>query len=62
MSWAHLPVVPVALPLAAGALLLLLDERRHALKAAITAAALLLLLVGGRIPSRRGPKRLASTV
>ena len=31
----HLPIVPVVLPLAAGALMLLLDERRHALKAGI---------------------------
>ena len=45
MSWsAHLPVVPVVLPLAAGALMLLLDERRERLKAAISLVALLLLL------------------
>lgn len=31
----HLPMLPIALPLAAGALMLLLDERRHGLKAAI---------------------------
>ena len=45
MSWsAHLPVVPVVLPLAAGALMLLLDERRERLKAAISLVALALLL------------------
>jgi multicomponent K+:H+ antiporter subunit D len=32
---AHLPVVPIVLPLAAGALMLLLSERRHTLKAGI---------------------------
>ena len=36
MSWSdHLVVIPVVLPLAAGAIMLLLDERRHALKAAL---------------------------
>jgi multicomponent K+:H+ antiporter subunit D len=36
MSWTgHLVVIPVVLPLAAGAVMLLLDERRHALKAAL---------------------------
>ena len=40
----HLLVVPVVLPLAAGALLLLIDERRSALKALIGLAALALLL------------------
>jgi multicomponent K+:H+ antiporter subunit D len=45
MSWAHLPIVPVALPLAAGALLLLLGDRRQALKAALSAIALILLLM-----------------
>jgi len=45
MSWsAHLPVVPIVLPLAAGALMLLLDERRERLKAAISLVALALLL------------------
>jgi multicomponent K+:H+ antiporter subunit D len=39
----HLVVVPVVLPLAAGAAMLLLDERRHALKAAISLGAALLL-------------------
>jgi multicomponent K+:H+ antiporter subunit D len=32
----HLVIVPVVLPLAAGALMLLLDERRHALKAVLS--------------------------
>jgi hypothetical protein len=40
MSWsAHLPIVPIVLPLAAGALMLLLDERRERLKAAISLVA-----------------------
>ena len=42
MSWsAHLPIVPIVLPLAAGALMLLLDERRERLKAAISLVAAL---------------------
>jgi len=41
----HLVVVPVVLPLAAGAAMLLLDERRHSLKAGISLGAALLLLV-----------------
>jgi multicomponent K+:H+ antiporter subunit D len=40
----HLVIVPVVLPLAAGALMLLVDERRHALKAGIGLASLALLL------------------
>ncbi len=40
----HLVVVPVVLPLAAGAAMLLLDERRHSLKAGISLGAALLLL------------------
>ncbi len=40
----HLVVVPVVLPLAAGALMLLFDERRHALKAALGVASTLLLV------------------
>jgi multicomponent K+:H+ antiporter subunit D len=44
-SWSsHLPVLPIVLPLAAGALLLLLDERRERLKAAVSLAALGALL------------------
>ena len=46
MSWsAHLPVLPIVLPLAAGALMLVFDERRERLKAAISLVALALLLV-----------------
>jgi multicomponent K+:H+ antiporter subunit D len=44
-SSAHLVVLPVVLPLAAGALMLLLDERRHTLKAAINLGALVTLLI-----------------
>lgn len=40
----HLVVLPVVLPLAAGALIVLVDERRDALKAAISLASLLALL------------------
>jgi multicomponent K+:H+ antiporter subunit D len=40
----HLIVLPVVLPLAAGALMLLLDERRHALKAAVSIGAALAAL------------------
>jgi multicomponent K+:H+ antiporter subunit D len=40
----HLVIVPIALPLAAGALMLVFDDRRHALKAAISVAAALLLV------------------
>src|SRR5689334_16318548 len=44
-SWSsHLPVLPILLPLAAGALLLLLDERRERLKTAVSLAALGALL------------------
>ena len=40
----HLIIVPVVLPLAAGALMLLVDERRHALKAGIGLGSFALLL------------------
>jgi len=40
----HLVVVPVVLPLAAGALMLLLEERRYALKGAISLVSTLLLI------------------
>ena len=40
----HLVILPIVLPLAAGALMLPLSERRHGLKAAISIAAALLLL------------------
>ena len=42
---AHLPVLPILLPMAAGAMLLLFDERRHNLKAGINIVATALLLV-----------------
>jgi multicomponent K+:H+ antiporter subunit D len=41
----HLVVVPVVLPLAAGALMVTLGERRHRLKASISISAAVLLLV-----------------
>jgi multicomponent K+:H+ antiporter subunit D len=41
---AHLVVLPIVLPLAAGALLLLIDERRNALKAALSLGALAALV------------------
>ena len=45
MTWAsHLPVAPVLLPLAAGALMLLIDEQRRRLKAAISVGVLIVLL------------------
>jgi multicomponent K+:H+ antiporter subunit D len=45
-SWAdHLPIVPVVLPLATGALMLLIDERRHAIKGLISLISLSLLLL-----------------
>ncbi len=45
MSWVdHLVVVPIVLPLVAGALIVLVDERRYALKAALSVGALLVLL------------------
>jgi multicomponent K+:H+ antiporter subunit D len=44
-GWAaHLVIVPVVLPLAAGALMLLFDERRRRLKAGISLACILLLI------------------
>jgi len=44
-AWSdHLVVLPVVLPLAAGALMLFLDERRHALKGAISVGSTLLLM------------------
>jgi len=41
----NLVILPIVLPLVAGALLLLIDERRHALKAAIAIAATVALVV-----------------
>jgi multicomponent K+:H+ antiporter subunit D len=43
----HLVVIPVVLPLAAGALMLLFDERRHRLKAALSIASVIALLAAG---------------
>jgi len=46
MDWArHLLVIPVLLPLVAGATLLLFDERRHTLKALVSVASTLVLLI-----------------
>lgn len=46
MEWAkHLLVVPILLPLVAGAVLLLIDEVRHTVKAAISLASTLLYLL-----------------
>ena len=46
MEWErHLLVVPVVLPLMAGAALLLFDELRHTLKALISLASTMMLLV-----------------
>jgi multicomponent K+:H+ antiporter subunit D len=42
----HLVIVPIVLPLVAGALMLLFAERRHALKAAVSLAAALAVLAG----------------
>jgi multicomponent K+:H+ antiporter subunit D len=60
VSWAaHLPIVPIALPLFAGALMLLLDERRQALKAAVSLAALVLLLAAAIELARAADRPLA---
>jgi multicomponent K+:H+ antiporter subunit D len=60
MSWsAHLPVLPIVLPLAAGALMLLLDERRERLKAAISLLALALLLAAALALLRLADRPLA---
>lgn len=48
MDWTrHLLIVPILLPLVAGATLLLIDETRHTLKALVSLASVLLLLVAG---------------
>lgn len=48
MDWTrHLLIVPILLPLVAGAALLLIDETRHTLKALVSFASTLLLLVAG---------------
>ena len=41
----HLIVIPILVPLVAGAMLLVIDEPRHTLKASVSVAAMLLLLV-----------------
>jgi multicomponent K+:H+ antiporter subunit D len=41
----HLIILPILVPLVAGALLLVIDEPRHTLKASVSVAAVLLLLV-----------------
>jgi multicomponent K+:H+ antiporter subunit D len=44
-SWLHhLTIVPIVLPLVAGALMVLFDERRHALKATVSLGSAILLL------------------
>jgi len=48
MEWTkHLLIVPILLPMVAGAALLLIDETRHALKALVSVASTILLLVAG---------------
>ncbi len=48
MDWTrHLLIVPILLPLVAGAALLLINETRHTLKALVSLISALLLLVGG---------------
>jgi len=49
----HLPIVPVLLPMAAGALLLFVDGRRRALNAAIALPAVLLLLAAAAALAQR---------
>jgi len=43
----HLPILPIVLPLAAGALMLVIEERRVAIKAAIGVATAIVLVVVG---------------
>jgi multicomponent K+:H+ antiporter subunit D len=57
----HLVILPILLPLAAGALMLVLDERRHALKAAISLAALAALLAAA-LALARGAEAPAAPV
>ena len=48
MDWTrHLLIVPILLPLVAGAALLLINETHHTLKASVSLASTLLLLVAG---------------
>jgi multicomponent K+:H+ antiporter subunit D len=51
----HLIILPILVPLVAGALLLVIDEPRHTLKASVSVAAMLLLLVAaGALVARAG--------
>ena len=43
----HLPILPIVVPLAAGAIMLVLEERRVALKAAISVATAIVLVIVG---------------
>jgi multicomponent K+:H+ antiporter subunit D len=53
MEWTrHLLVVPILLPLAAGASLLLIDETRHTLKALVSLASTVLLLLASMALTR----------
>ena len=53
MEWTrHLLVVPILLPLVAGALLLLIDESHHTLKALVSLASTVLLLVASLVLTR----------
>ena len=60
MNWsAHLPVLPVVLPLAAGALMLMIDERREHLKASISILSLVGLLLAAVALLRLADRPLA---
>ncbi len=66
MDWGmHLIVVPVLLPLIAGATLLLIDERRHTIKALVSVASTLALLVAAiallRIADGRGAETVSAS-
>ncbi|HWI79435.1 MAG TPA: monovalent cation/H+ antiporter subunit D [Ramlibacter sp.] len=51
----HLVMLPILVPLVAGALLLVIDEPRHALKASVSVAAMLAVLVAaGALAARAG--------
>ncbi|HEY6631873.1 MAG TPA: monovalent cation/H+ antiporter subunit D [Rhizobiaceae bacterium] len=53
MAWSqHLIIVPILLPMIAGAALLLIDETSHALKALVSLASTILLLVAGMVLMR----------
>jgi multicomponent K+:H+ antiporter subunit D len=55
----HLVIVPILLPLAAGAFMLVLDERRHALKAALSVAVALCLVAAALALVARAEARVA---